>query len=970
MYIHGDFINERGQRVRVEILTKGETAPYWSRTPEKVIGENGLYFPDSEAVTLEWEVNDLFDHILIQSASIKLQTRSYMPELFAADCLDVVVNVRRQTAPGASWELLFAGYVLPLAYSQPFNSVEDDLELSCVDALGALQYRKYGGIGQSGVDYAAKKAAAKVKPLLSIVRESIAAVTGKLLINPVAADGAGYTDGSVNVSSCVTHDLSVKIAENSTSASAGVGVSEALFYEDDEEDVWTLEDVVAECVRFCNLHIRQEGARFKLFNWTTAAESGTAPVVTASISRGDTEGTAYGADTKIEIGEIYNKFELTDEVTKVDTLIKDPLDKETLGSDYAGRQLYCRTFSGTYSNKTLWRRLYGSANAMMCAMKGLTPPYKDAKWKRKDWYVRLRTADRWNFSCYGDDQTAGKYQDLLLSKSRDRISAFLVSLHSDEYEYTQDDTSGQFTGKGEDADYLCISTGAWMIPYKINGGVKAYAVQAESLTATGNYFYTAGGLLTYLKGEALANGLDNHPLATYTGDDVQLSPITSDVTRYLVFSGSFLLNPDLHGPQCKNAVEFINGVKAGAVEHYGMQPPEPYDPFGYLSLDYPLTEDPDCSIHQDGEERTHFMSVYYKALMPGVTPEPDTYPAGDAAGSRLWWGLPMPDTDVTRSGGKNPVKYVDETADFDRVNYVPLVACRLRVGDKVLVETSWGKYEWRTYKERSQCTSVEEFLSQIFSIGINPKQNETMLGAFIEVADTCDSALGIEGHGLAIPIKQSDNLHGRLIFDIMGIYNLRTTFNANPKPGVWWKYSDANPVPDLPAAEMLLNYVSAIWIKDFEVKVVSDNGGIDTEEDKDIIYTSDTAENFINKKDDLSFRICSALSKEKRKELGVDDSLTLSVAVDMRGAHAGEGVQNLYSVGQDATAPAEQLYVDYYYNLLSRPRLTLEQGFKEELAGWNKVYRHPALGTDYTFFPIGIKRDLSEGSATVKGFEL
>lgn len=135
MYLHGHFYNEQEERIEVHILTRGD------KSKEVFIGENGeLSFTD-DPVDLTSQVNDTFDHLLCQQATVRLLVRNFMPELFCASCRDAVVNIFREG------KCLFAGYVEPQSYSQGYNEEYDEIELSCIDALTALRYARYRDVG-------------------------------------------------------------------------------------------------------------------------------------------------------------------------------------------------------------------------------------------------------------------------------------------------------------------------------------------------------------------------------------------------------------------------------------------------------------------------------------------------------------------------------------------------------------------------------------------------------------------------------------------------------------------------------------------------------------------------------------------------------------------------------------------------------------------------------------------------------
>ena len=73
MYLYGSFINKKGDTVTVYIVTDG------SKTVEVEIGDgtSGVWFTD-DPVSISSEVNDCFDHLLRQSATVRLLTDSFM----------------------------------------------------------------------------------------------------------------------------------------------------------------------------------------------------------------------------------------------------------------------------------------------------------------------------------------------------------------------------------------------------------------------------------------------------------------------------------------------------------------------------------------------------------------------------------------------------------------------------------------------------------------------------------------------------------------------------------------------------------------------------------------------------------------------------------------------------------------------------------------------------------------------------
>ena len=170
MYIHGSFINKLGQTVTVEMVAKGDR----SRVLEIGTEEAGLWFAAEDAVVIEAETNDTFDVMLRRSCAVRLLSRGFVPDFFCANCREAVVNVR------LDGRCVFAGFIEPMSLSQPFNDLLDEVELSCVDALSALQYSKYRDVGAAGVLYLDVKGAATTRTFADILTEVIGGVASGL----------------------------------------------------------------------------------------------------------------------------------------------------------------------------------------------------------------------------------------------------------------------------------------------------------------------------------------------------------------------------------------------------------------------------------------------------------------------------------------------------------------------------------------------------------------------------------------------------------------------------------------------------------------------------------------------------------------------------------------------------------------------------------------------------------------------
>lgn len=283
----------------------------------------------------------------------------------------------------------------------------------------------------------------------------------------------------------------------------------------------------------------------------------------------------------------------------------------------------------------------------------------------------------------------------------------------------------------------------------------------------------------------------------------------------------------------------------------------------------------------------------------------------------------------------------------------------LVIGDKCVVETGTEgqttDFVWQKYKERSECQSDDEYYQQCFTIGFDPKIGDKLVGTEFSIQNNIDYKMGIDAEGIAIPITKGDKISGQVRFMILGPVNATWDVITRRHP-TFFRHTKwgSSSVP-------LLAHVSSILIKAFEVKVYSDNGLISNgNDDNDIIYMSDTKETFVNKKDDLEFKINSALTATECAKLGVSNTVKLSTPLNIS---TGDGVLEVYDRNGNVKAKPEQIYVDSYYTEYHRPRIVMAQKLRDidNVVSLFNHYRHEALNKE--FFVQGIGRNLIEGRA-------
>lgn len=436
----------------------------------------------------------------------------------------------------------------------------------------------------------------------------------------------------------------------------------------------------------------------------------------------------------------------------------------------------------------------------------------------------------------------------------------------------------------------------------------------------------------------------------YSGAGGDFSPSDGDTVRYLDISGSIILNPVTKNYELWR--DYVNNYFGRDLSSIGM-----WDMMVFLNGENPL----------GGEDKRRILRRrYYTFEHPEISEPPGGLLAAgsDAGGGQYASGMDMYAEDESQKFWKlDSSNMGDGRYKQDSIGYLPILRCMLVIGDKCLREMSGGTgdpsmYSWIQYKEREECGNDDEWFSQSFSIAIDPKLDDFIIGQEHKIRKNAHYSLMLDADGMVIPIRKSDNLHGAIRFMILGPENYRWDNQPMGFRPLWCSDSMITE-----AGESIMKYVSSIWIKDFEIKVISDEGGNDVLNENDILYVSETARGFVNSKGEDTFRICSSLTSQERSELGIKDERRAGF---VRQASTGEGLMNVYDLHTGEQAKAEQLYVDWYYREQSQPRVELDQGIQDpggDLMG--NTWIHPAL-PDKRFYATRFSQDLQAGSAVLR----
>lgn len=796
---------------------------------------------------------------------------------------------------------IFAGFIEPQTLSQPYNNRWDELELNCIDALSALQYSKYKNVGALGVIYAFVKEEAAQRSFYDIATEVLQGVTEGLDILGNQNIKFWY-DGSKAVDAQTANRYQVF---------KQLSISDLLFMGDDESDVWQQDEVLEELLKYLNLHIVQDGFNFYIFSWESVKATPD-KIIWHDIVANSTKTTAQQAvtialanvadcETTISIGDVYNQLLLTAKVEDIESVIESPLDDDLLVSPYINKQKYLTEYSSDGEGKTAYKAFYAMTHDQKTTY---------GAGAITDWYVQVMRNKQWTFPMKGNTDidivdyfgSEGTNQHALPDWLGQAPGAAIMALGSVKMNTANDDNSP--TSKVNMINYLAVS---------VNG---------NGIDNDENKTYPS-----------VADIQKNIPYAVYTGNKAGgvFSPSDDKTTNYIVLSGKVILNPIMR--QTNTYTKLHNKEWHGGL------------PIG-------LKENEIYVWHQTVPSRNNGDGRYYTRQ----------YWQAETPGKEVSWHEGA-DSGFYPYTGEGPEEYEFKYSavgdSTDTISKVAVLACMLVIGDKCVVETGTEgqttDFVWQKYKERSECQSDDEYYQQCFTIGFDPKIGDKLVGTEFSIQNNIDYKMGIDAEGIAIPITKGDKISGQVRFMILGPVNATWDVITRRHPTFFrhTKWSSSS-VP-------LLAHVSSILIKSFEVKVYSDNGLISNgNDDNDIIYMSDTKETFVNKKDDLEFKINSALTATECAQLGVSNTVKLSTPLNIS---TGDGVLEVYDRNGNVKAKPEQIYVDSYYTEYHKPRIVMEQKLRDidNVVSLFNHYRHEALGKE--FFVQGIGRNLIEGRA-------
>lgn len=369
MYIHGDFRDVNNVLYSVHILSDND------KTKELTIGEKGLFFSGSP-ISIETDIDDTFQTIIRRSATINLVTSDYIGDkLFANNSRNIKVNIYKEDL------CIYAGFVEPNTFSQPFANGLEEFTINTTDALTTLQYYNYGDVTLK--TYLKAKKDAKVKTFKDMLDQMLGDILDIDIVN-----GTGGV---------IYYDLSKGITKGKESTIFNdCSMSELYLLGDEADDVWTNEEVLEQMLQYLNLHIIQDGLDYYIFDWNSIKNRRTNwynMTLQSTIKMNplivEMAGEMHSSnDTNISMADVYNQISVKCQLEDQENIIKSPMDSDSLAPLYNGKQKFMTEYisegEGIKANNAFFDMIHNRATT-----------YSNCK--TVDWYLQAMYNKNWNF---------------------------------------------------------------------------------------------------------------------------------------------------------------------------------------------------------------------------------------------------------------------------------------------------------------------------------------------------------------------------------------------------------------------------------------------------------------------------------------------------------------------------------------------------------------------------------------------
>ena len=686
-------------------------------------------------------------------------------------------------------------------------------------------------------------------------------------------------------------------------------VNESLYLGSSYSDVKTWHDVVSDLLLYLGLHAIETPHGVYVFS----RESIGKPLDRVLLSGNAVNGAPFhwdggeitadhlgGLDSSIDIGEVFNQISLTVSPETSSTVLRSPLDSTGTLPIMGAPVTYMTEYAADGEGQS-------AANAFWDLVKNHHDNHYDAMvWI--DFMLRPMRNIYWSIGRgSGPGSSATDFASLsnpdpwtLIDRLRTGLGAMLMSAGTVDHK----------PGTGDNSPQPTVSMTTHLI-ISVNGNGSD-----TTPFPTDTDIQSAMPVASYRNGDTLA----------------VYSPGDARIKNYLVISGNLTLNPLM-----ETNFDITRVRKYGSGDDFFRN--YAYDLLGIPVSTKSLVGRSPSRGNPDGR---------YLAF--------EWWKDGAAVATRKGW---MPYT------GDGPEQYEYKTATGDdTLMKFDVLWCMLRIGSKVLVEDKSKQggldaFEWRDYQSLSDLGGdVDQYLTQTFTIGINPKIGDKVIGQEYSIGTNFDYTTQIKADGgMAIPLPYAKHLHGELSLDILGVDNGPWENYHKIRHATMFRHSQwsTDRIP-------LMAHVGHVQLSQFSVRFFSD--GNDSGDDSDIAYVSHADAGYTNKKEVDGSKIHSGFTEAEVNTYNLNDMIVRSTVCDSSGA----AVLAIKDANRGEVAKPEALYVDALWQRLHIPRLTLTQTLRPCLLSPWGVYEVPMLGK--SMMMLEGKSDLASGTCKAKLTEL
>lgn len=683
-----------------------------------------------------------------------------------------------------------------------------------------------------------------------------------------------------------------------------VGCPESLFLGDDYDDVETMEEVLDKLLKFLNLNIIQNGYDFYIFSDSTLAAKDS--ITWTNIDDDTTHNSSLATinvdkdfyidtDTNISTDDVYTQIRVKAKLDKFDVVLESPLDDDSLISPYDNMQQYMTEYISEGNGNT-------ALNAFKAIVNGRTTDYDKAY--TYNWFIRDYMNNKWSFTRNGVDvfdtyyekSDLGSYinQWKILSEMRKRpLMPAIIGFGRTDQKKLSDNSPLKAPSITKSLVISINGNGVGKARYLLQRTVLPYPSDDDLKNAKMSIKYNSVSSGTY-------------------------SPTDSSITNYIVFSGKIVLNP----------IQATTDLTAGHALYNALV--EKKD-FAYAGI---LKNKTFTDSKKDGDNKNTVPSGLneygkYYALKYFNTQAP--LDKNLTADETMLSANPFFDDKENKLLQYNVTGYNNPNNGIDGIYKIPILACQMKIGDKYCVETiledGSSKYDW--VKESDLTFDFDDDGTKIYNdkfyLGPDLAGGDYLVGEEHDMANNIHSYMNLGSvSGTAIPIKASDALAGDLTFEIVGVCNI-TFDELVRRHKTWFRHTtwSSNCVQVLP-------YCENVIIKNFNVKLASDNGGYDTTyEDNGLVYCSDENHNYVTDKQ-IDFDLISGVDAATAFKCGINATTFKNCMIDMVNKAPIDTIDD--GVTKE-TAKPEMIYVNDKYLLYSKPKLILETTFKYDKCG-------------------------------------